>query len=732
MKIIEDIYKATVGDLITADDKKVLFGNADQVEAFSLEFYDALRRAVAPFYVPPKTSRWHTKRGSFSTSASGSTENTEGTEEEKDKKTVVGATFELYLARMENVYAAYLKNHDSANQRLSKLQEDPTVKCWLVECHNNASDITSAWDLDSLLVKPVQRILKYPLLLQQLLESTTTDHADRPALERCVRESMNVSQRINQAKKRADLVEQIVSRKGKDSDVRSGLAKAFGRRTEKLKERVGIAEAYQDAEFDELAHKFGGHFIRLQVCMRDVQGSLVETDKVVDRFNAFAQALEFYLEIGHNNFPEIESRWRKYALAIRELTAVALTEHKATVKRRVIDPMVYAIKLHEGPQNAITKRKKRIVDYAKCKAIEKRGEKPDKRTLEASELYEALNEQLKLDLPKLYSLTAKLIQACLACHREIQMDWLWTWEMKLRPVIDTFPSSLASIPPEFYADYDIIQAQVLSLGLCNGSVLAESAGYLSPQSTQSTLVGDESSYYRRPGPAPSSRTLSMGSQHSPLPQSTAQTTPEQPKNFSGSFTLSPMTAENPVPSNGHPPMTGRGRSSSSLSTRMRQLSSQSQASGSMQQQQPPQQVHTTSRMPSTTPSSSYSSSRPNTAANRPPDLLYTPSYQRPSIDGANRSPRPMSGASYFTAQQEPVNQRFSGMFSSAMPDGPPGSGPASPKVAPDDTPVMFVAASLFEFNIDRARREAGYPYLTYVQGEVSIISSSMVTNEEHY
>jgi len=31
---------------------------------------------------------------------------------------------------------------------------------------------------------------------------------------------------------------------------------------------------------------------------------------------------------------------------------------------------------------------------------------------------------------------------------------------------------------------------------------------------------------------------------------------------------------------------------------------------------------------------------------------------------------------------------------------------------------MFVAASLFEFNIDRARREAGYPYLTYVQGEV--------------
>lgn len=33
--------------------------------------------------------------------------------------------------------------------------------------------------------------------------------------------------------------------------------------------------------------------------------------------------------------------------------------------------------------------------------------------------------------------------------------------------------------------------------------------------------------------------------------------------------------------------------------------------------------------------------------------------------------------------------------------------------------TLFLAASLFEFNIDRSRKEAGYPYLTYVPGEVS-------------
>lgn len=35
----------------------------------------------------------------------------------------------------------------------------------------------------------------------------------------------------------------------------------------------------------------------------------------------------------------------------------------------------------------------------------------------------------------------------------------------------------------------------------------------------------------------------------------------------------------------------------------------------------------------------------------------------------------------------------------------------------NSTPI-FVAASLYEFNIDKQRREGGFPYLTYVQGEI--------------
>ncbi|PNS17685.1 Dynamin-binding protein [Sphaceloma murrayae] len=810
MKIIEDIYKATVGELISAEDKKTLFGNADQIEALSLDFYDAIRRAVAPFYVPLKSTRWQAKRGSFGTSSSADHQNNDQPTEEQDRLTAVGHIFEQFLPRMEKVYGNYLKNHDAANKRLAILQNDATVMCWLKECHNNASDITSAWDLDSLLVKPVQRILKYPLLLQQLLAVTPPDHPDHAALDQAVIESTNISQRINEAKRRADLVESIVHRKRKDSDMRSGLAKAFGLRTEKVKERIGIKNDFQDPIYEELSMKFGGHYVRLQVVMRDVQSSLTEVDRAVEKFNAFAMALEAFIDVGSCQYPEIESKWRKFILAIRELSNVALVEHKAQVKKRVIDPMVVALRLHEGPQNVMAKRKKRVVDYVRCQQMEKSGQKPDKKTLDASELYKALNEQLKIDLPKLYALTAQLIQRCLACHHQIQLAWLWTWEMKLRPVLDGFPESWSQILPEFHAEHDLVSAQVYSLGLCNGLLLHEASQFVSPQMSFSTI---DDPYRPSRAAGASSRTQSIGSEYSP---SLHQTDASRPPLSNG---LGFYDAN--VSINGQ--QYGRARSSSNLS--QRDPSARGRAASVPRPDGQPGP-----RLPSQTPKSSFSNSRPPTSS-RPSEGYAGWNYKHVSLDAggtsSQRPSRPDSGTSYFSAQQDPTDRhhRFSGLFSSAMPmgsdspnpssgavsalagigmgiggvaypssalsQGPnigtaytssslqqpsqgqgvlqqapshqslapsmslasstshstlstqhvmltPGSSqtqvqqqqqqqqqqqassqpPPSPRFAHEDTPVLFVAASLFEFNIDRARREAGYPYLTYVQGEV--------------
>ncbi|KAF2863575.1 hypothetical protein K470DRAFT_254872, partial [Piedraia hortae CBS 480.64] len=414
LKIIEDIYRATVADFISAEDRKTLFGNCSEVERFSLQFYDAMRKAAAPVYQPPRHVRWSTKRGSESTTQSESQDIVDDT---KDRATTIGQCFLDHIQRIDQVYGTYLRNHEAANQRLQALKSRHTVQCWLEECCKNANDITTSWSLDSLLVKPTQRVSKYPLLLQRLLDTTPADHPDFCAIKLANQKSMDLLQRINDAKKRADIVNQIIH--GKDKE-RGGLVKAFGRRHDKIKERVGIAESFQDPEFVELSHKFGSHFIRLQICMRDVQEYVQHMEKAVYQTNQFAMSINQIADAGGNGTET--TRWRGHAQAMREVAAL-FDEHRASVQHRVIQPMLDCISLHHGPQEAMNKRKKRLVDYAKCRTMEQRGEKPDRKTFESSEIYIALNDQLKVELPQLYQLTAQLVRSCLHCFVDIQARW---------------------------------------------------------------------------------------------------------------------------------------------------------------------------------------------------------------------------------------------------------------------------------------------------------------------
>lgn len=336
MKVVDDIYRGTSNDIIiSAEDVKTLFGNSGEIVAFSTTFLDALKQASRGVYVMPKSRRWRSKRASsVATSNSGNTDDQssvngiELSDEEKDRKTFIGEAFGRHMSQMEKVYAEYLKNHDAANNKLQALQKNPKVEIWLKECRAFAHDLTKAWNLDSLLVKPVQRILKYPLLLDQLLEVTPENHPDYTALDVAAREMKGVSMRINEMKKRADLMEQVVSsRKRKDSDVRIGLTKAFGRRTEKLRQQVGLSGLVEDREYNAVSDKFGSHFFQLQVVMRDVEMYTSDVQTFMNRFNEFASAIEGFIDVGQTSYPEIESKWRKFKMSMREMAATGVTDH---------------------------------------------------------------------------------------------------------------------------------------------------------------------------------------------------------------------------------------------------------------------------------------------------------------------------------------------------------------------------------------------------------------------
>lgn len=95
----------------------------------------------------------------------------------------------------------------------SKLEMAPEMKTYLAKARAIAERFTNAWDLPSLLIKPIQRLLKYPLLLQTLISSTQdTDptHPDLPNLIEAKRVMEAVARDVNEARRRWEVVKAVL------------------------------------------------------------------------------------------------------------------------------------------------------------------------------------------------------------------------------------------------------------------------------------------------------------------------------------------------------------------------------------------------------------------------------------------------------------------------------------------------------------------------------------------
>lgn len=337
--------------------------------------------------------------------------------------------------------------------------------------------------------------------------------------------------------------------------------------------------------------------------------------------------------------------------------------------------MISLLKLYEGPQRVMHKRDKRLIEYVRFTAVKDRGDKPDKKCTEQAEQFVALNETLKDELPKLYSLTAKLMEACLKNFVQIQTTWQNTLQNRLAPLVDSFPDDIEKIFNEWASDFTFSDAQILSLGVCNGSLLVDTIG---PANYSTPSVGAKS---RRPSTVNSSSTP-VGSNLEDSPKVSHDFNTSNP-----SFQSPAMDSQSHI-SGGH------RRADSAVSGPPRSVPAASP------ELQPVQNV---TSAPTSNPNPEPIPSLPQLSLDSPflGDMINTTA-------GDNQPTTPAGG-------------RYSGFFSSAMPmsDNPEDNEPAPAENAtPKEPKVLFLAASIYEFNIDRARREAGYPYLTYVAGEI--------------
>ncbi|KAH7035078.1 uncharacterized protein B0I36DRAFT_87662 [Microdochium trichocladiopsis] len=696
MNIVEEIYKGTAEACPQLDDNtiKLIFRNTDEIIAFHSRFLAELKEGVVSVYVP--RSHRNKSRGSpllsDGTAHSGtSTAATAELSDEKDRLTSLGPIFTRNMEAMKAAHETFLKNSDHAAKRLIQIQEDPTVKVWLNECNEVARDLTKAWNLDSLLIKPMQRITKYPNLLIQLLGETPADHLDRPALLAAKEQLETAIEEINKTKKNFELVGQIVGRKRKDSDVRAGFARAFGKRVDKLQPASSRPE--EDADYNKYHEKFGDDYLRLQVVLRDVEYYTRQVSEYVHIFLQFLSSMELVMRLQPSPHPEIESKWVRFNVSMRDIEKVALAQHLSQVRKLVIEPFEHVIKSYGNPSLAMKKRSKRRLDYEKSIQLKKNGKKIDKQTADGAEQYEALNETLKKELPKLSALTEKVGNICLGNLINIQTQWYSIWKDKVKMVLDDEATpEIADIITTFTRDYQFQEEQINAIGIVNPASKGR------PSQSAST---DDSVYRLHPRPSdlsPRGRGLSLNSDTVPsLP------TPDFMKRHSGQFTVSPTAVTLPSPSHQYYRDFYAGVAATRPTLQASAMVSEgSQGSRSM-----------------TAPA------RPGTGHSQ--DSSTMPRQSTDSSVQVRSSTTSMQPSPYLSSE----NHRFSGLFQSALPPSdrqdrtglPRPSGASSRASSREREPingynVLWLAASLFEFNIETTKTEAGYPYLTYQAGEI--------------
>ncbi|KAI7891268.1 uncharacterized protein EV154DRAFT_508484 [Mucor mucedo] len=325
------------------------------------------------------------------------------------EKDCVGTAFRESMSSIDSIYSEYCKRHEDAVLKLQELESQAEVQAFLAKCKEQIQGKTTSWDLGSLLIKPVQRVLKYPLLLREILALTSPTHNDHDDLSAAVKEIQEVADNINEIKRRKDIVEKIVGDKKKtDINLVHGINKRITRRAQKFKQATGFAiEPTHDLLFEALHVKFEEQQEDIRQLARDVQGWVRHVKIGFDNLQQLACSMEtLYGSWGGVRVKGLTNINDFHKMA-SYLSATLSRELDNDVRGFVYSRIDDCLKVFENPTQVINKRALKMIDYDRVRDLKSKGDIPDKSLQESADAYVSINAQLVDELPKFFQLTSQ-------------------------------------------------------------------------------------------------------------------------------------------------------------------------------------------------------------------------------------------------------------------------------------------------------------------------------------
>ncbi|GAB1607485.1 rho guanine nucleotide exchange factor 38-like isoform X2 [Argonauta hians] len=308
----------------------------------------------------------------------------------------VGLCFLEISEELESVYLYYCLNIDAACQYANTVSHWPVIVDKVKILNKHYKNTNKIANLNSMLMKPVQRITKYPLLLQSLLDVTEEAHADMGGLFRataCIKTAMN---NINEGKR----VEEIITKYRRPSDVNlfnkissRSVHKKITRFKGFVASKTGTAPLMQDAEFNHSLHKFDS--------IQQTVSNLIKNFEVF--IYIFKESCLSFCDVV-NDFVTVfgnEERTAPFIPYLRQLSHTFSSDCESLTSQlqsSLVSPLTELMKLYEGPKALICKRHDKLMEIygdISSKSVQKE--------------YDAITRRLKENLPLLYKTSVEIV-----------------------------------------------------------------------------------------------------------------------------------------------------------------------------------------------------------------------------------------------------------------------------------------------------------------------------------
>uniref|UniRef100_A0A3B5M056 Rho guanine nucleotide exchange factor (GEF) 38 n=1 Tax=Xiphophorus couchianus TaxID=32473 RepID=A0A3B5M056_9TELE len=302
---------------------------------------------------------------------------------------VIGEVFIQAKAALEDVYKIYCYHHDDANMSLKAYEKEEQIKQHFTICilsnlcfHRGKPNLL---DMGSLLIKPVQRIMKYPLLLGELWQATPEDHIDYLPLQEALTASKIINVNINEFRRRKDIVMKYKRLENDEGTLRGKLNK------------INIHSLRKKGD------RFAGYLKILTGVEPQVR------DEVFDKEEKLFRSLEKAVRLRKDGniclvSSCIQTAPSEFSNLCKSTILPSLLFQKERMEELVLLPLTSLQGMFTAPQKLIQKRYDKLLDY--CCRLERSSSFRD---------YEAINALLVDELQRFNMAAYTILTNCVLC-----------------------------------------------------------------------------------------------------------------------------------------------------------------------------------------------------------------------------------------------------------------------------------------------------------------------------